>query len=152
MRKPLLAALTLVTFTSACGFGQSRFNPFNWFGGAEVAAPAEPSVVDAEDPRALAMQITALKVDAMPGGAIIRATALMETQGWWDAELVAVDNDAPEGQMVYEFRVFPPVTQAEVSTPQSRSITAAVYLSDIALQTVSSITVQGATNGLTSRR
>ena len=152
MRTPLLAALTLVTFTSACGFGQSRFNPFNWFGGAEVAAPAEPSVVDAEDPRALAMQITALKVDAMPGGAIIRATAVMETQGWWDAELVAVDKDAPDGKLVYEFRVFPPVAQADVSTPQSRSITAAVYLSDIALQTVSSITVQGATNGLTSRR
>ncbi len=152
MRIPLLAALTLVTFTSACGFGQSRFNPFNWFGGAEAAAPAEPSVVDEEDPRALALQVTALKVEPMPGGAIIRATAITETQGWWDAELVPVDKEAPEGKMVYEFRVFPPVGQADVSTPQSRSITAAVFLSDITLERISTITVQGATNGLSSRR
>jgi len=153
MRKSLLAVMALVLFTSACGgFRQSRFNPLNWFGGAEPAAAAAPSVVDREDPRALAGQITALKVEPMPGGAIVRATAVMPTQGWWEAELVPVEKEPVDGRMVYEFRTFPPVTQADISTPQSRSITAAVFLSDIRLSQIASVTVQGATNGLTARR
>ena len=153
MRKPLLAALSLVLFTAGCGgFGQSRWNPFNWFGGAEQAQPAQPSVVDAEDPRALAHQVTALKVDLMPGGAIVRATAVMPTQGWWEAELVPVEKRPTDGKMVYEFRVYPPISRADVSTQQSRTVNVAVFLSDIALSTLSSITVQGATNGLTTRR
>ena len=153
MRKPLLAALSLVLFTSACGgFGASRWNPMNWFGGAEQAAPAEPNVVDQEDPRALAMQVTALKVDPMPGGAIVRATAVMPTQGWWEAELLPVQDPPTDGNLVYEFRVFPPVSAADVSTARSRTVNVAVFVSDIKLDMIRSITVQGATNGLTTRR
>ncbi|WP_151719961.1 hypothetical protein [Gemmobacter serpentinus] len=153
MTKPLLAALTLVLFTSACGgFSQSRLNPVNWFGRAEPAAAAPVIPARPADPRALAGQITDLKMEPMPGGAILRATAVMPTQGWWEAELVAVDKEPVDGKMVYEFRTYPPINQAGVSTPHSRSITAAVFLSDIKLSRINSVTVQGATNGMTTRR
>ncbi len=49
-------------------------------------------------------------------------------------------------------RCTPPISRADVSTQQSRTVNVAVFLSDIALSTLSSITVQGATNGLTTRR
>ena len=54
--------------------------------------------------------------------------------------------------LTYDFRLFPPLTQTAVSTPRSRQITAAAYLSDIQLGKVSAITVQGQGNALTSRR
>ncbi|WP_146285213.1 hypothetical protein [Gemmobacter aquaticus] len=150
MRFSLLAALSLVMLVSACG---TRLNPFNWFGGAEASPPADTQQLPSKaDPRLLALQITELKVEPMPGGAIVRATAVMESQGWWQAELVALEDEPVDGAMVYEFRVFPPQRQTRVSTPQSRQVTAAVFLSDIRLSTIRSITVQGQTNGLTSRR
>ena len=151
MKKPLLAALTLVMFVSACGaIRTSRLNPFNWFGRAEATAPA-PLAAKPSDPRLLAAQIIDLKVEPMPGGAIVRATALLPNQGWWEAELVSGDA-GPDGVLTYDFRLFPPLTQTAVSTPRSRQITAAAYLSDIQLGKVSAITVQGQGNALTSRR
>lgn len=149
MKKPLLAALSLMMLVSACG---TRLNPFNWFRASEPAAAAAPVVLKAEDPRLLAEQITTLKVEPMPGGAIVRATALPPTQGWWSADLVAVEDASADGQLVYDFRLFPPLEQMAASTPRSRQITAAVFLSDIQLSTVRSITVRGSSNGLSSRR
>ena len=148
MKKPLLAALSLMMLVSACG---TQLNPFNWFRASEPAAAA-PVVLKVEDPRLLAEQITTLKVEPMPGGAIVRATALPPTQGWWSADLVAVEDASADGQLVYDFRLFPPLEQMAASTPRSRQITAAVFLSDIQLSTVRSITVRGSSNGLSSRR
>lgn len=148
MRYPLLAALALVMVLPACG---TRLNPLNWFGSPEPVA-VEPLPEGAKDERPLAQQVTGLKVDAMPGGIIVRATGVMATQGYWNAELVAQEDEPADGALVYEFRVAPPKTTAAVSTPRSRQITAAVFLSDIRLATISSITVRGATNGLTTRR
>ncbi|SEM94374.1 hypothetical protein SAMN04488103_102514 [Gemmobacter aquatilis] len=151
MRKPLLAALSLVMFVSACGsFQDSRLNPFNWFGGAEPAAPALPAAKPA-DPRPLAARIIELKVEPMPGGAIVRATALPPTQGYWDAELVALDL-GEDGVQIYEFRLIPPIEPLPAATPRSRQVTAAAYLSSVALGPIRAITVQGAENGLSSRR
>lgn len=151
MRKPLLAALALVMFVSACGaVRESRLNPFNWFKRSETVA-VDPVTQKPEDPRPLAQQIIDLKVEPAPGGAIIRATALPPTQGWWDAELVKRGDDQ-NGARIYDFRMSAPKMQAGVSTPRSRQITAAVFLTTRQLQEITSITVQAATNGMTSRR
>ena len=151
MRKPLLAALALVMFVSACGaVRESRLNPFNWFKRSETVAVTEADQTP-QDPRALADQITALTVEPAEGGAILRATALPPTQGWWEAELVKRIPDE-NGARIYDFRMSPPKTQAGVSTPRSREITAAVFLTTRQLQEITSITVQGARNGMTSRR
>lgn len=153
MRIPLLAALAIGLTLSGCGtVRESRLNPFNWFGGSEEAAP-QPTLPGAPvDRRLLVDSVVGMAVERMPGGVIVRATGLPATQGFWDAELVA--RPVEGGEIVYDFRVFPPVTTQAVSTPQSREIEVATFLSDFRLDSegIRQITVQGATNARTSRR
>ena len=101
--------------------------------------------------RDLAAQVTSMEVLPYSAGAIIRATGEMPTQGWWDAELVALPVDE-NGVLVYEFRVFPPLTDTPAGTAQSREVTVAVSISPQKLDGVSEIVVQGATNARSSRR
>lgn len=152
MNKPLIAALCAVLALGACGsIGKSRLNPFNWFGRSTestttVSAPGELPA----DQRQLVAQVTDLTVERMPGGVIIRATGLPPTQGFWDAELVA--RPVEDGKIIYDFRVFPPVEQSAVSTVQSREVIVATFLSNIKLEGIRQITVQGANNARSSRR
>ena len=151
MGKPLLAALTLVLALGACGaIRESRLNPFNWFGRSERAQPVAVKQVVPGDPRQLMQDVTALVLDRSAGGVIVRATGLPPTQGYWKAQLVPRPVD--KGVLIYDFLVFPPVTPADVSTPQSREITVAVFVSDFKLQEVSQITVQGKNGARTARR
>jgi hypothetical protein len=152
MRLPL-TVLCLVVLAGCGGFRDSRLNPFNWFGRSE-AAQLEPLIpAEAPDDRALAADVIDMQIEQLPGGAILRATGRAPTQGYWQAELVL--REGPEEDpfaQVYDFRIFPPVTPAAVSTPQSREVTVALYLSDIDLANVQSITVQGAANARAIRR
>ncbi|HSF65648.1 MAG TPA: hypothetical protein VLA78_14750 [Paracoccaceae bacterium] len=153
MRIPLLAALAIGMTLSGCGtVRESRLNPFNWFGGSEEAEP-QPALPGAPvDRRILVDNVVAMAVERMPGGVIVRATGLPPTQGYWEAELVA--RPVEGGQIVYDFRVFPPVTRQAVSTQQSREVEVATFLSDFRMESegIRQITVQGATNARTSRR
>lgn len=151
MKRTLLAALIVTTLLSDCArFGESRLNPSNWFGRAQPAAPITLYVTPT-DARALVAQVTELKVEPYPGGAIVRATGLPPTQGYWSAELVAQPVDA-KGRLVYDFRIFPPTTPAAPGTPFSRQITVAANISTIRLAEVTTIVVQGANNALSARR
>jgi hypothetical protein len=152
MRLPL-TVFCLVVLAGCGGFRDSRLNPLNWFGGSQ-SAQLEPLLPEeAPDNRALVADVIDMQIDQLPGGAILRATGRAPTQGYWQAELVLREGaDQDPGAQVYEFRVFPPVTPADVSTPQSREVTVALYLSDIDLAGVQSITVQGATNARAIRR
>lgn len=153
MRRPLLAALAIGMTLAGCGaVRDSRLNPFNWFGGSEETQP-QPALPGAPvDRRILVDSVTAMAVERMPGGVIVRATGLPATQGYWSAELVA--RPVEGGQIIYDFRVFPPVTDEPVSTPQSREIEVATFLSDFRMESegIRQITVQGASNARTSRR
>jgi hypothetical protein len=73
------------------------------------------------------------------------------TQGWWDAELVPQELD-DKGILVYEFRLLPPPDRADVNTQQSREIDVAIYISDVKLEAVREIVVQGASNARSARR
>jgi hypothetical protein len=152
MRLPI-CVLCLVLLAGCGGFRDSRLNPLNWFGGAQ-AADLEPLLPEeAPDPRALVADVIDMQIEQLPGGAILRATGRAPTQGFWQAELVLRETpDQDPTAQVYDFRIFPPVTPANVSTPQSREVTVALYLSDIDLANVQSITVQGATNARAIRR
>jgi hypothetical protein len=75
----------------------------------------------------------------------------MPVQGFWSAELVPLPL-SEGGTQVYEFRVFPPVTRTDVNSPQSRQVDVAIYISDVKLENVREIVVQGATNARASRR
>lgn len=150
MTRVLLAALVALSLTG-CGYvAKSKLNPFNWFG---KSGPRETIVLpkDRVDTRVLAAQVTDMKVEPYSAGAIIRATGLMPTQGWWDAELVPRPVDE-NGVLVYDFRVFPPVTDAPEGAPQTREVTVAVSISPQKLEGVREIVVQGETNARSSRR
>lgn len=151
MKRTVLAALAAGLLLAGCGaIRESRLNPFNWFGRSEerVALPvAEP----AADPRALAAEVLSLDIEPYPGGAIIKATARTPNQGWWDAELVARPLDE-NGVLVYDFRIFPPLTATPAGTAQSREVTVATAISDIKLDGVTEIVVRGESNARASRR
>ncbi len=152
MKRPLLAALTALMVLQACGGSfSSRLNPFNWFG---RSAPAPVVVVETAtpaDPRALVDRVLSLDIDSYPGGAIVRATGLPPSQGWWDAELVARPLDE-NGVLVYDFRVFPPVTPTPEGIQQSREIAVAANLTTRELSAITQIVVQGANDARSARR
>ncbi|SEN02099.1 hypothetical protein SAMN05216227_100670 [Pseudorhodobacter antarcticus] len=150
MKTPLITALCASLALGACAtISNSRINPFNWFGGSEEVAMVSPDGKPA-DTRQLVSQVTVLVLEKMPGGVIVRATGLPPVQGFWDAELVA--RPVEDGKLTYDFRVFPPIIATNVSTPRSREVTVATYISDIKLAGVREITVQGAANARASRR
>ena len=145
-----LRPLILVAFVAGCGGFSAKLNPLNWFKRGEL----RESIVlpeEAEDRRPLVEDVLSLAVEPIPGGAIVRARGRAPTQGWWQAELVPHPVE-DTGVLVYEFRVFPPIAGADVSTPQSREIDVAIYVSDYKLEFVNEIVVQGANNARTSRR
>ncbi|MDH2327652.1 hypothetical protein QCN27_12335 [Cereibacter sp. SYSU M97828] len=147
MRKPLLAALALTMTLGACG----RLNPANWGGGRpEPMDPAFAPVVVAADPRPLVAQVTSLKVEETRDGAIVRATGLPPTQGFWQADLIA--RPLADGVLVYDFRIAPPVEDRRVSTQASREVTVAAVLNRADLAGIRQIVVQGAGNALSSVR
>ncbi|MBC7480002.1 MAG: hypothetical protein H7317_18250 [Pseudorhodobacter sp.] len=151
MKLPIIAVLVLALGVGSCGrIAQSRFNPLNWFG------QARPTVVTTlyvppEEKRPLVAQVMDLKVEAYPGGAIVRATGLPPTLGYWQAELVAQPVDA-EGRLVFEFRIFAPLDPQAPGTPYARQINVAASVSAIRLAGVRSVVVQGASNALTVGR
>ncbi len=147
-----LMALPLVL--ASCGISETRLNPFNWFGGGETESAQPLEVVELSDPRPLVAEITQLVIERTPGGAIVRVTGLPATQGWHGADLVSVNPDGQplDGVLSYSFRAEPPETQTRVSTRQSRELTVAVFISDIALSGVRVIQVTGAQNSRIARR
>lgn len=147
-RSALILLLCLVTACAAVR--TSRLNPLNWFGPAR-AAPMAELLTAAEDPRALVAQVTDLTVEPTNGGAIIRATGLPPTQGYWQAELVKVETEDPTN-LTYDFRVFPPTTPMRAGSQPSREVVVAVSVTSITLERISRITVQGAGNALTTGR
>ncbi|MGL4281509.1 MAG: hypothetical protein ACRCS0_14185 [Albidovulum sp.] len=153
MTRTIAALLVAALAVTGCGrIRDSKLNPFNWFGGSEEEVV---QVVDGvpQDPRPLVQEVTGLEVARQPGGAIVTATGLPPTQGWWDAALVPDgDGSIKDGVLTYRFVVNQPLELRRSSTPQSRELTAAVYVSDLRLQEVSKIVVLGASNSRSSSR
>jgi hypothetical protein len=154
-RQAAILTLAMAVMLSGCGFGQSRLNPFNWFGASPEEETLEPVFLqERQDRRPLVAQVTALEVERTPGGAIIRATGLPPVQGWYGAELVNEDRDGRpiDGVLTYSFRAIPPREPTRVSTVQSRELTVAVFVSDITLAATREIRVTGALNSRATRR
>lgn len=156
MRLPILALMLAALTLTSCGrIRESRIlNPFNWFGRSQetqMVAAANPNVI--ADGRLVVAQVTELEIARQPGGAIVRASGLPPTQGWWNTELIADNDGQPvDGVLTYRFVIAKPIGQTRVSTPQSRELTAATYLSDIKLAEVRQIVVLGAENSRSVRR
>lgn len=159
MSKPFLFALAFVTTLSGCGFSESRINPMNWWSSDKPAATLEPDLgwnKDPDDNRAMIAQISRVDLKKVHGGVVVSAAGLPPTQGWWDAELRAVDDGAAvDGVLSYEFVVAQPVAgspeRSRVSTEASREVTAATFVSVYKLDGVSQITILGANGNRTVR-
>ncbi|MDZ4309317.1 MAG: hypothetical protein U1A24_01975 [Cypionkella sp.] len=149
MRFRLPIAILALTAMTACGGFSSRLNPFKWF---KRSTPVEVVTTETPaDPRPLVANVLSMQIDSYPGGAIVRATGLPPTQGYWSAELVPQPLDE-NGTLVLQFHVFPPEAATAVVNQQSREITVAYNLSDIKLQQINQIVVQGASNARASSR
>ena len=150
MKSLVTAALIATLVVAGCG---TRLNPLNWFGSDEETIAGAPDSFTS-DPRDLVAEVTSLRIERVVGGAIIHATGLPPTQGYWDAELVPVNDEEPDEnrRLVYEFRVFPPIIDRPPSTTQSREIVVAHYISDRTYQDARGISVVGAGNTRTSSR
>ncbi|MDF2143107.1 hypothetical protein [Paenirhodobacter sp. CAU 1674] len=155
MKTPLIASLVLATALAGCGFGQSRLNPFNWFGPSRpeptTLAPEGGYAEARGDFRVEAATITRLEIKPTQGGAIVSAAGLPPTQGWWDAELIAENDGYPvDGVMSYRFVLAEPQpgspAASRVSTPESREVTVAAFISNARLASVSKVVVSGAGN------
>lgn len=151
MKRPATAALVAVLVLTSCGaVRDSRLNPFNWFGRSErVEVLAQTPEI--RDPRLLVPDVVALTIEPYTGGAIVRATGVMDTQGGWQAELVKVENDDPS-HLVLDFRILPPITQTGVGPQRSREMTVATAISSRQLEDISRVTVQGERSARTTGR
>jgi hypothetical protein len=129
---------------------ESRLNPFNWFGRSE---PAEllTAAPDQVDPRALVADVTELTIEPYTGGAIIRATGVMASQGWWNVELVEVEGDDPT-HLTLDFRLLPPLSPTAVGNQRSREVTAALTVTPRRLEEITRVTVSAERSARTTRR
>jgi len=137
----LTLCLTVILSLAACG---TRLNPFNWFGNDREERVTVVETDDDGDIRPLVTEVLSMSVDAVPQGAIIRATGLPPTQGYWGADLVEVERT--DREVIYEFRVVPPLEQRPASTQQSREVIVGTQLSTFELAGIRTITVVGAQN------
>ncbi|KNG92791.1 hypothetical protein [Pseudaestuariivita atlantica] len=162
-----ISILILSAFVlSSCGaVRESRLNPFNWFGRGEpveldAARESNPlipqrSVFAARRPDKSysgvpVLQVTDLRVDRKPGGALIVATGITERIGAYDTRLVL---EGVEGSTrVYALRTLYNPGITAVGTSLARTVTAGVRVSDDDLAGISRIRLVSASNALESRR
>ena len=168
MRKPLSLLLAGAILLAGCGgWRDSRINPSNWFGSSEVAeAPVDADVnplipektglgvfdkPEAEDRTVLVAEVSELRIERTPVGAIIYATGVAARQGAFDVELRPVENDDPS-VLEYDFRVVYPEDATPVGTVFTRTLRAARSHTKQDLSGVRLIRVNGETNARESRR
>ncbi|GGE24525.1 hypothetical protein GCM10011360_11190 [Primorskyibacter flagellatus] len=164
MRKSIPLLLIAALVLSSCG--NSRLNPFNWFGKARSRAVAEDGVnplipertstpmfgrPEEPDNRTPVSQVTELVVERVPGGAIVRATGVPLRQGAYQVLLRPVeDGSVPEGVLRYTMLATQPLLPQ--GTVPSRQVTVGAYVSEQDLAGIRQIEVQGGTNVMSVRR
>ena len=140
-----LVPLLLVCVIAACS--NSRSNPFS---GESREERNRMQVLEerasAED-RELVAHVSAARADSNPDGVILIATGLPETQGYWNAQLVPLNDEFPvEGVLSYEFVVAKPEDSNSVGTPESREIVVGRKIGNRKLRGVSGIRIVSASN------
>ncbi|MCF2903671.1 hypothetical protein L0666_01610 [Octadecabacter sp. CECT 8868] len=160
-RTPLLSVAVLITLSGCARLSESRMNPFNWFGNSrevtEASAPQDirPLVTESKrtvivDGRALLQSVTELRIERSATGAIVRATGIAPTQGYYNAELV--DAGVSNGVLTLEFRAQAPTGFEAQGSPRSRQISAAYVIDSADLSGIRTVRVQAQTNARTSGR
>ena len=89
----LLAGILIATLAACSGGGGGGGLLSGLFGRATSVDTVNTNPDD--DPRPLINQITDLKLERVPGGAILRATGLPPTQGYFDGALLLMNRGQP---------------------------------------------------------
>ena len=181
MFKPITTAVVLCAVLAGCGgVRDSRLNPFNWFGGSSEVPAEQTASTDATGPAANPLipqrriglfagrraaeeetnptspitQIVDLRVERVPGGAIIRARGIDSFANSFEAGLLPsnVDERPENGVLVYSFRRRVPEGTLPGGAEATREITVARFVSDQTLLGVRSIRVEAASNARAVRR
>ena len=169
MRRRSLALCALMALAGCGGgFANSIANPLNWFGNSRSQAIDPRAASNPLIPqRGLGLtrrpvlpyagqpvsQITALRVERVPGGALVQASGVTDVIGHYDVRLEPENDGVPvKGVLTYTMRSVRPAETVGVGGAAARKVTAAVPLTDQDLEGVRQITVRGATNQRTSRR
>ncbi|MGB2202710.1 MAG: hypothetical protein ACPH5G_15375 [Pseudooceanicola atlanticus] len=164
MRKTIPLLLMTALVVASCGrVADSRFNPLNWFGRAESRAvnageanpllPRRALTLRPEelDNRTPVAQITGLNVERLPGGAIVRVTAVSARQGAHNVGLKPVLDETVPADAI-RFLLVADQPGYPVGSEPTRRINAGVKLTDQDMAGIRRIEVQGAQNILTVRR
>lgn len=154
-----IGLMLVLSLLSACGssgsFGSfgSGLNPFRSKKTAGVVlAPRGGYGAQAVDDRTLVDQVTFLKLEKTTDGAILHATGLPPTQGWWEGALVSTTDMEPEdGVLKLQFRIAPPWQAPRVSTVPSREVQVGLFLSPQKLERIRRIEVEAAHNSRSLR-
>jgi len=171
LRTPARLSLALCgcLVLSACGGGLSNswVNPVNWFGNSRSEAidprratnPLIPPPRLTERPKPVYAgqpvdQITDLRVERLPGGAVVRVTGVTDVIGYFDVRLEPdnAQGDPVDGVLGYTLRAVRPARTVGVGGAAARTVNAAVSLTDQQLSGVRQIIVRGARNQRTTRR
>ena len=141
-----------VALTGCARVSESKFNPLNWFDRAPEAASdapvqrkplvpsqAEVTIVDA---RVLIETLSSASLEPSSSGAILRATGIAASQGYFNAELVLVD--ITNGVLTYDFRVERPAGYEAIGSAASRQFTVATVIDAASLRGVRGVVVRGA--------
>ena len=159
-KRLIAAAAVLVLATGCARVAESRFNPFNWFGASEAQPvnsliPSDANYTGEIDTSRPIPELTAMRVDRMPGGAIVTAEGVAVTQGFWDATLVELEPGAAgyeEGALVFDFRVERPYRRHPAGAVPTRTLSAGAFVSDLKLRGVTRIIVRGENEQRVARR
>ncbi len=173
MRITLGALLIGTLVLSSCGgWRDSRVNPTNWFGNSREARNAavveenlNPLIPrekeervnllgrddDPEDRSLPIATIVDLNIERTPIGAIVTAVGQATRNGAYEAKLVPAEVQEP-GRLEYTFRVTYPERATYRGTEATRTIRAAVSLTNQDLAGVRVLRVVGADNARESRR
>jgi len=160
MRKILILLFLSGLVLSGCGlWRRSNSNA------AAVAGETNPLIPERSggmfarpEPQDLSVpieEITELKVEPTPSGAIVLATGVAARQGAYQARLVPDNVDlipSENGELTFSFRVIYPERRTQVGTRNSRTIVDGFTLPSAVLKNVRVIRVQGRLNEQVSRR
>lgn len=173
MRISLSALLVASLALGACGsVRDSVLNPGNWFdrstsepieavdeGPVNPLIPKKSGIWGRNEERDTYEgrpfdEIVELKVERVPGGAIIRATGRADRQGSYSVQLTPiVEDETPiDGVLTYRLEGVKPDFNTAVGSAPTREVTAARQLTDQELRGVRSIRVEGVRNARTARR
>ncbi|WP_204114611.1 hypothetical protein [Shimia biformata] len=168
MRKTGLALLVVATL-GGCGFSQSNWNPFNWFGSSEevevIDENTNPLVPQKSNTGMFAKkppppypgvpvgQVKELRIERVKGGALIRVTGVSDYLGSHSVKLQPENDGVPiQGVLTYQLLAINPGTPAGGGSEIAREVTVAHSLTNQQLEGVRTIKVVGARNALQSRR